>query len=439
VQIDSSLKSIAIEPGDAGYVDASKTYMGEGEPAVILRARDATDVATALRLATEDNAVLSVRSGGHSALGFGTNTGGVVLDLSGFDTVEVLDADAGVVRIGTGATWGAVAEALADHGLALTSGDTRSVGVGGLTLGGGMGWMVRKYGLTIDSLQAVDMVTADGTSLRASADEHPDLFWAVRGGGGNFGVVTHFEFVAQRITNVVAGMITYAPGDTATLVAGWRDAMRAAPEELSTAILLMPAFGDFPAGISVFVCWAGPDGDEAQAAIGSLLKVGPVAANTVTEQPYADVLEDARTPPGIRAVVSNTLVQSLDDDAIQSLADAYADGTAGRVGFVRSLGGAMARVAPQDTAFAHRDVEAMIVSAAFLPIGATDEMIAEAARSFGPVAAHGSGAYVNFQGSATAEDLAAMYPPATYERLARIKQEYDPTNLFSQNLNITPA
>jgi FAD/FMN-containing dehydrogenase len=413
--------------------------MGEGEPAVILRARDATDVAAALRLATEDNAVLSVRSGGHSALAFGTNTGGVVLDLSLIDTVEVLDADAGVVRIGSGATWGAVAEALAEHGLALTSGDTTSVGVGGLTLGGGMGWMVRKYGLTIDSLRAVDLVTADGRSLRASADEHPDLFWAVRGGGGNFGVVTHFEFVAQRITNVVAGMITYAPGDTATLVAGWRDAMRAAPDELSTAILLMPAFGDFPAGISVFVCWAGPDSDEAQAAIGSMLKVGQVAANTVTEQPYVDVLEDPRTPPGIRAVVSNTLVRSLDDDAIQSLADAYADGTAGRVAFVRSLGGAMARVAPEDTAFAHRDVEAMIVSAAFVPLEATEAMVAEAARAFEPIGAHGSGAYVNFQGSATAEDLAAMYPPVTYERLARIKREYDPTNVFSQNLNIAPA
>jgi hypothetical protein len=234
-------------------------------------------------------------------------------------------------------------------------------------------------------------------------------------------------------------MITYEPGDTATLLARWRDAMRAAPDELSTAILLMPAFGDFPAGISVFVCWAGPDGDEAQAAIGSLLKVGPVVANTVAEQPYGDVLEDPRTPPGIRAVVANTLVKSLDDDTIQSLADVYADGTAGRVAFVRSLGGAMARVAPEATAFAHRDVEAMIVSAAFLPLAATDEMIEAAGRSWAPVAAHGCGAYVNFQGTATAEDLAAMYPPATYERLARIKREYDPTNLFSQNLNIAPA
>jgi FAD/FMN-containing dehydrogenase len=439
VQIDSSLTAIAIQPGDTGYEDARTTYMGEGEPAVILRARDQTEVSAALKLATEENAVLSVRSGGHSALGFGTNTGGVVLDLSGIDTVEVLDPEAGLVRIGTGAKWGAVAEALADHGLALTSGDTTSVGVGGLTLGGGMGWMVRKYGLTIDSLRAVDIVTSDGTALRASAEEHPDLFWAVRGGGGNFGVVTHFEFEAQRVTNVVGGMITYEPGDTATLLARWRDAMRAAPDELSTAILLMPAFGDFPAGISVFVCWAGPDGDEAQAAIGSLLKVGPVVANTVAEQPYGDVLEDPRTPPGIRAVVANTLVKSLDDDTIQSLADVYADGTAGRVAFVRSLGGAMARVAPGATAFAHRDVEAMIVSAAFLPLAATDEMIEAAGRSWAPVAAHGCGAYVNFQGTATAEDLAAMYPPATYERLARIKREYDPTNLFSQNLNIAPA
>jgi FAD/FMN-containing dehydrogenase len=439
VQIDSTLQTIAIAPGDAGYAEASTTYMGQGEPTVILRARDAADVAAALRLATREDAVLSVRSGGHSGPGFGTNTGGVVLDLSGIDDVDVIDADAGVVRIGTGATWGAVAEALAEHGLALTSGDTRSVGVGGLTLGGGMGWMVRKYGLTIDSLRAVDLVTGDGTPLRASADEHPDLFWALRGGGGNFGVVTHFEFVAQRVSRVVAGMITYEAGDTATLVAGWRDAMRAAPDELSTAILLLPGFGEFPAGVSVFVCWAGPDDDEAQAAIAPLLKIGAVATSTVEEQPYADVLEEAHPPPGVRAVVGNTLVRSLDNEAIESMAAAYADGKAGRVIFVRSLGGAMARVAPDATAFAHRDVEAMIVSAVFVPLDASDEVVAAAGESWLPIAAHGCGAYGNFLGSATADDVAAMYPPATYERLALIKREYDPANLFSQNHNIPPA
>ncbi|MGH3506507.1 MAG: FAD-binding oxidoreductase, partial [Nocardioidaceae bacterium] len=176
--IDSTLQDIAIRPGDEHYVAASTTFMGVGEPAIIIGARDAVDVKAAIRLAVDEGLVLSVRSGGHSALGHGTNTGGVVLDLSGINSVEVLDPAAGIVRAGTGATWGSVADTLADHGLALTSGDTKSVGVGGLTLGGGMGWMIRKYGLTIDALHAVDLVTADGTELRASADEHPDLFWA---------------------------------------------------------------------------------------------------------------------------------------------------------------------------------------------------------------------------------------------------------------------
>lgn len=438
-QLDANLREITILPGDEGYSEASTTYMGEGEPAVIIRARDATDVQAAIRTAVGDGLVLSVRSGGHSALGHGTNTGGVVLDLSGIDSVEVLDRDARLVRIGTGATWGTVADALADHGLALTSGDTRSVGVGGLTLGGGIGWMVRKYGLTIDALRAVDLVTADGTVLRASTDEHPDLFWAVRGGGGNFGVVTHFEFEAQRVSTIVGGMLSYAPGDATALVAGWRDAMRSAPEELSTALLLMPGFGEYPAGISAFVCYAGPDGDEARAAIEPLLKIGTVAGNMVAEMPYAAVLEEAHPPEGVRAIVSNALVEDLTDEAIGAIVTAYADGQAGRVVFLRSLGGAVSRVPAEATAFVHRDVEAMIVSAAFVPLDASDEMVAAAKKSWRPIGEQGVGAYSNFLGSDEDEDVAAIYPPATYERLALIKRTYDPTNLFSRNFNIKPG
>jgi FAD/FMN-containing dehydrogenase len=299
--------------------------------------------------------------------------------------------------------------------------------------------MVRKYGLTIDALRAVDLVTADGTVLRASTDEHPDLFWAVRGGGGNFGVVTHFEFEAQPVSTIVAGMLSYAPGDATALVAGWRDAMRSAPEELSTALLLMPGFGEYPAGISAFVCYAGPDGDEARAAIEPLLKIGTVAGNMVAEMPYAAVLEEAHPPEGVRAIVSNALVEDLTDEAIGAIVTAYADGRAGRVVFIRSLGGAVSRVPAEATAFVHRDVEAMIVSAAFVPLDASDEMVAAAKKSWQPIGEQGVGAYSNFLGSDEDEDVAAIYPPATYERLALIKRTYDPTNLFSRNFNIKPG
>jgi FAD/FMN-containing dehydrogenase len=433
------MHDIALRAGDPGYEEASRTFMAAGSPAVVVKARDASDVAAAIRLAAENDAVLSVRSGGHSAPGFGTNDGGVVIDLSGIDSVDVLDTEQRLVRVGAGAKWGSVADRLAEHGLALTSGDTRSVGVGGLTLGGGIGWMVRKYGLTIDSVRAADVVTAEGTTLRTSADEHPDLFWALRGGSGNFGVVTHFEFEAQPVTTIVAGTIAYAGGEPAVLLASWRDAMRSAPDELSTALLLMPAFGEMPPGVSVFVCYAGADGDEARAALDPLLKVGEVASSTVQEMPYADVLEEAHPPPGVRSIVTNTLVRDLTDEVIADIAAAYAGGRAGRVVFLRSLGGAAARVPADATAFAHRDAEAMVVSGAFLPMDADDEAVEAVNRSWQGIAQHGVGIYGNFHGTATPEDIALIYPAATYERLALVKRAYDPANLFSQTYNVAPA
>jgi FAD/FMN-containing dehydrogenase len=411
--------------------------MSQGSPEVVFRPRDASEVARALAYAVEAGSALSVRSGGHSALGFGTNVGGVVVDLRGIDDVEVLDADSGAVRVGAGATWGAVAAALEEHGLALTSGDTNSVGVGGLTLSGGMGWMVRKHGLTVDCMRAAEVVTADGRTLRASADENADLFWALRGGGGNFGVVTRIEFEAAPLRTVHSGMIGYALDDVRGLIRGWADAMRAAPDELTTALLLMPAMGEWPAGASVFVCHAG-DRESADAAIAPLLGIGPVVTNEVKEKPYADVLEDPHPPPGVLPVVSNTMLRAVDDAVADTIAQAYDGGAAGRVVFLRALGGAMSRVAPDATAFAHRDVEAMAVTAAFLPLDASAELIAQASEPANAVAAHGVGAYAGFLGSNTPADVERLFPPETHRRLQEVKRTYDPTNLFRLNFNVAP-
>jgi FAD/FMN-containing dehydrogenase len=427
----------AIRPGDEGYAEASNTYMGRGAPAVVFRPGDASEVAAALAYAVEHDVVLSIRSGGHSTLGFGTNTGGVVIDLSGMDAVDVLDAAQGYVRIESGATWGAAAAVLADHGLALTSGDTTSVGVGGLTLGGGMGWMVRKHGLTIDCLRAVELVTSDGRILRASAHDNADLFWALRGGGGNFGVVTSFEFQAHHLSTVFSGMIGYALEDIPRLVTSWAEAMQAAPDELTTALLLMPGMGEWPAAVSVFVCYAG-DRQPAEAALEPLLRIGTVVSNEVKEKPYVDVLEDPQPPPGVLPVVSNTLVRSVDDAVVESVARAYGGGTAGRVVVLRSLGGAMARVPADATAFGHRDVEAMIVVAAFLPLDATPDAIAAAGEPAEAIARHGVGAYAGFLGAHGPGTVERLYPLDTYRRLVDIKRDYDPTNLFNQNFNIAP-
>ena len=436
---DALATAITLRPGDDGYAEAATTYMHTGHPALVVRPRDADEVAAAIQHAVANGLLLSVKSGGHSVLAFGTNDDGVVIDMSGFDSIEVLDDVAGLVRIGAGAVWGDVATTLATHGLSLTSGDTKSVGVGGLTLGGGVGWMVRNHGLTIDSLVAADIVTARGQALHLSANQNPDLFWAIRGGGGNFGVVTHFEFVAQRVTTVHAGTITYSVDDVPALLGGWRDNHRAAPEELNSTLVLMPAFGaEMPAMAIGMVCFAGPDKAAADAAFAPLLGLNGLLSAEITEKPYGDVLEEAHPPPGVKAMATNTLVDSVTDDVIAAVTEWYAAGTAGQLAFIRALGGAVRRVSPDATAFAHRTAEAMIVGGAFLPEDATDEKLITAIRPFDAVKAYGVGAYSGFLGTATDDDLAAIYPPQTLTRLQEVKHKHDPANVLSQNFNIQP-
>src|SRR6185312_73525 len=232
-----------IAPSSPAYDERRHIFNQTGSPAVIVRAQGNEDIATAIRFARERRLALSVRSGGHGWSGLATNNGGLVIDLTALDTVRVVDEERRLVRVGAGARWGDVARSLAPHGLALSSGDTNQVGVGGLTLGGGIGWMARTYGLTIDSLVAAEIVIADGRTLRASAEEHPDLFWAIRGGGGNFGVVTSFDFHAQPVREIVGGSVIYDPAETQSVLAAWATSMREAPDELNSTIVLFPGFG----------------------------------------------------------------------------------------------------------------------------------------------------------------------------------------------------
>jgi FAD/FMN-containing dehydrogenase len=291
-----------LAPGVGGYLEAVATLFATGTPDLVVRPRDAAGVAAAVRYATAAGLAVTVRSGGHSMAGLSTHTDGMVIDLRNLCDVEVLDRPGRRVRIGAGATWGTVAAALAPYGLGLTAGDTREVGVGGLTLGGGIGWLVRRYGLAIDNLAAAELVTADGTLIRADAGQHGDLFWALRGGGGNFGVVTSFEFTAQPVTTVHFGTIGYQPADLTRFIAGWRDLTRAGDENLTTTLSLPPAMPGRPAGPSAAMltcCYAGPDGDAAAAALRPFRALAPVTADNVRAMPYADVLEASPAlPPG---------------------------------------------------------------------------------------------------------------------------------------------
>lgn len=426
-----TIEQIAIRPGDPEYDAARTTITGTAEPAVVLRPNDAAQVATALRHARAEGLEVAVRSGGHNALGFGNTDGGAVVDVSRINTVEVLD-DTGRVRIGAGATWGLAAAELARHGLAITSGDTVSVGVGGLTQAGGIGWMVRKHGLTIDSLVGAEVVTASGEVVRADAGTNPDLFWGLRGGAGNFGVVTAFEFQAQPITTVHYGTIAFTLDDVPQLLKGWAETMRTAPDELTTTLVLMPGFGDFPPGAMLYVCYCGDD----PRVLEPLRTLGTVVSESVAETPYAEVLEEAHPPEGIIPVIGNTLVEELTGGCIDAITAAYAGGS--RVVFLRSLGGAFGRVDVGDTAFAHRTAQALVVSAKFLPPGSSEADVAAARVEWQTIGAHGTGSYAGFLGSDTDEDLAALYPSETLARLTEVKRAWDPDNVFRRNFNIRP-
>jgi FAD/FMN-containing dehydrogenase len=439
VQLSEDLARIAVRPDHPDYDGVRGTFAATGSPDVVLRVTTPEEVAAGIALAAVGGRPLSVRSGGHSAPGFGTNDGGVVIDLSSFDEVEVLDVATRRVRVGAGATWGAVAEALGPHGLAISSGDTRSVGVGGLALAGGMGWMVRRYGLTLDNLRAAEVVTVDGRVLRASADEYPDLFWALRGGGGNFGVVTRLELEAAPVSSVVAGVVSFGADAVDALLRGYRDVMRAAPDELTTTLVLAPGLGGRPPGASVLCCWADDDEDAAAAAIAPLRALGTPVSADIRLRAYADVLEEAQPPPGLRGIVSNALFRSLDDDALDAVAAVYGGGESGRVVVVRWLGGAMSQVPAETTAWGHRDVEAMVVHLGFVPIDASDDQVSAVVGAGAAIEALGCGAYAGFLSSASAGDVARMFPPATLARLREVKRCYDPDNVLRLNYNVEPA
>ena len=429
-----------IEPGEAEYESARRTVLASGSPAHVLRPKNVGDVQAGVRFAARAGHLLSVRGGGHSYAGFGTNDGGLVIDLSRLANVEIIDKERHLVRIGGGATWGQVAAALAPHDLAISSGDTKSVGVGGLTLTGGIGWKVRKYGLALDNVAAAEVVTANGQVVHASAQENPELFWAIRGGGGNFGIVTAFEFVAHPTTDVFYGKIAFPASEAATVLQGWADYLRAAPEELTSFVEVANPFAGGPeAPVGIHVAFDGDDPQLAAQAIDPIRRLGTVTGDDIALKPYADTLADGTTPPpGIQLVLRSAFAgQESVPEVLQILAEVR---TSERSPFiaVRSVGGAVSRVPGDATAYAHRQAELMVVTTTAGPKRAVEAARPALDVIWRRLAPHVNGAYANFLASATEQDVAAIYPTQTYQRLAAVKRRYDPGNLFARNHNIRP-
>jgi FAD/FMN-containing dehydrogenase len=449
--LESRLTGELVRPADGAYDSVRRIWNGRYDacPALIVRAANAQDVVHAVTFAREHDLPLSVRSGGHSMAGQSTNDGGMMIDLSAMNAIEV-DPERGTARIEPGLTWGEVAEAAGEHGLALTSGDMMSVGVGGLTLGGGIGWMVRKYGLTIDHLLSVELVTADGRLVRASEDENSDLFWALRGGGGNFGIATSFEFRLDPAGLILGGAIFYDADNADEILRAYADYTSAAPDELTAMAVVMhappaPFIPPHKVGapvVALLVCYTG-DLEEGQRVVQPLRELGTVIADITGPMPYNALfaLTAEGAVKGHRHDVRSMYLASLEDDAVHTIVEeALKMSSPHAMAQLRTLGGAMSRVPEDATAFAHRDKPFMFTIVTAWADPAEDDLHrAEALRFWQAIQPHASGVYVNFLADEGEERIKSAYKPATYDRLAALKTRYDPTNLFRHNQNIKPA
>jgi len=436
-----------IAPDDAGYDRARTVFLGDIDrrPAVIIRPADATDVSRVISLATETGLELAVRSGGHSAAGHSVTDGGIVLDLSDMRRLDI-DPQQRTVWAQTGLTAGQYTTAAGTHGLATGFGDTGSVGIGGITLGGGVGYLVRKHGLTIDDLLAAELVTADGQLVTASGQEHPELFWAIRGGGGNFGVATRFQFRLHQVQTILGGILILPA--TPEVIAGFIAEAEAAPEELSTIANIMPAppMPFLPAEqhgrlvVMAMLVHAGQT-EAGERAITPFRKLAKPLADLVRPMPYPEIYppdEDSYHPT---ALTHTMFVDAIDRDAAETIVEhLQASDAPMRVAQLRVLGGAMARVPVEATAFAHRHSRIMANLATFYD-GPADRAVRQAWVSdfAAALGQEDTGAYVNFLGDDGQARLRQAYPGPTWDRLAAVKARYDPTNLFRLNQNIPPA
>ena len=446
-RLRSILSGRVIAPDDAAYDEARTVFYGgiDRRPAAIVRAKDAMDVSHVVSLARENGLELAIRSGGHSTAGHGVSEGGLVLDLRDMKGLEI-DVAGRNAWAETGLTAGEYTAAAGAHGLATGFGDTGSVGIGGITLGGGIGYLVRKHGLTIDDLISAEVVTADGELLHVDAGTHPDLFWAIRGGGGNFGVATRFEFRLHEVDEILGGMLILpATPDT---IASFVNEAEAAPEELSTIanVMLAPPMPFLPAEvhgkliIMAMLVYAGGV-DEGERVIAPFRALAEPIADMVKPMRYPEIYPPNEGDHHPVASARTMFVDAIDRPVAQTMVEYLRASTAQMAAAeIRVLGGAMARVPAEATAFAHRGSRIMVNVAAMYerPDEATvhEPWVADFAAA---LRQGDGGAYVNFLGDEGEARVHAAYPGATWQRLAAVKGRYDPANLFHLNHNIPPS
>jgi FAD/FMN-containing dehydrogenase len=445
-QLRDAVRGRVTAPDDADYDAARAVVVGgiDRRPAAIVRVADADDVARVIAIARQTGLELAVRSGGHGAAGHGTTDGGLVIDVRDLKSLDI-DAAGRTAWAGSGLTAGEYTAAAAEHGLATGFGDTGSVGLGGLTLGGGVGYLGRKHGLTIDNLLAAEVVTADGQVVVTDAGSHPDLFWAIRGGGGNFGVATRFKYRLHDVSNFVGGFLVLPA--TAETVEGFVAAADAAPDELSTIGNVMPCpplpfVAEEHHGKIVnfaMLAYAG-DAKASEAAIAPFRALATQLADMVKPSTYPEMFPPDDPDYHPLAVSRTMFIDHVDRPVAETIMRFLeASDSPLRVAQLRVLGGAIARVPADATAYAHRTSKIMVNVAAFYEPDDKQRREAWVAEFSAALNQGDSGAYVNFVGDEGEARVRATYPGATWDRLARIKAEYDPDNLFRLNQNVPPS
>jgi FAD/FMN-containing dehydrogenase len=450
----SSLRGELLRPGDEGYDEARAVWNGmiDKRPALIARCTGVADVIDAVNFARTNNLLVSVRGGGHNVAGKAVSDGGLMIDLSLMKGIHV-DPKARTARAQPGATLGDLDRDTQAFGLAAPAGIVSTTGIAGLTLGGGIGWLSRKHGLTSDNLLSVDIVTADGQFLTASEDDNADLFWGVRGGGGNFGIVTSFEYRLHPVGPIVVAGLLLHPMEKATeFLRFCREYAAAAPDELTVIpfLRLAPPAPFLPVEVhgapvvGAAVLYAGPI-EEGQRAVQPLKEFGSPLADLIGPKPYIalQTMFDAGAPPGNQYYLKSEYLRGLSDDAIDIIAAHGARITSPlSIAAFFHLGGAVSRVGEDETAFSHRDAAfALNIQASWLDPEESEEHI-RWTRDFWTAMQPFStgGVYVNFLSEDEGEDrVRAAYGAANYERLVALKNKYDPTNFFRLNQNIKPT
>lgn len=444
--LKASLRGALLRPGEAGYDDARKIWNGmiDKRPALIACCRGVADVIDSINFARTHDLLVAVRGGGHNVAGNAVCDGGLMIDLSRMKGMRV-DPVRRTARAEPGLTGGEFDHETQAFGLATTGGQISTTGIAGLTLGGGWGHLARRYGLACDNLLSVDLVTANGQSLTTSATEHEDLFWGVRGGGGNFGVVTSFEYRLHPLGPVLAGIVAYPFQKATEILKLFREFTGAAPDDLASSVVLITLPDGTPV-VGIVVCYNGPVA-EGERVLKPLRAFGSLLMDQIGPMPYtaAQKLIDGFYPPGLQNYWKSSFLKEVSDEAIDIMVAYCAKRPSPMChGLIEhQLGGAVSRISHEATAFNHRDVQYSFMSIGQCTAPAEAEKCVRWARDFWEAMQPYStgGVYVNYLGQEAdegAERIKAAYGPEKYQRLSALKNKYDPTNLFRLNQNIKP-